>query len=452
MLKNAKLKQRIIGGFILLFILLSVIVYTSFAAMEQARAGDLTTVEIVREEIWMICVTAVSALICLFTAITITRDIAHSIAMLKEVAEELAKGNTDITVEKQRNDEFGELIEDFQKIIDNTRYQGEIAGQIATGDLTAEIKTNGEKDIMGNALDNLIRENNKMLSNIRESTMQVTVGADQVSDASQALAQGATEQASATQQINASMNEIAEKTKVNVNKINETNELVESMGREAVSINEHMAEMMHAMADINESSENISKIIKVIDDIAFQTNILALNAAVEAARAGVHGKGFAVVADEVRNLAGKSASAASETAGMIEDSIHKVQLGSRLAEETNESLSGIMEKIEQVVTLTQNIATASNDQATAVTQIDQAISQVSQVTQTNSATSEQCAAASDELSNQAATLRGLVGNFKLKDSDDYEFSSGSGGSGSDPYAGNEDNEKIISLDGEFGKY
>ena len=173
-----------------------------------------------------------------------------------------------------------------------------------------------------------------------------------------------------------------------------------------------------------------------------------MNAAVEAARAGIHGKGFAVVAEEVRNLAGKSASAASETAEMIEDSIHKVVLGSKLAEETSGSLSEIMNKIEQVVELTHSIAVASNDQATAVTQIDQAINQVSQVTQTNSATSEECAAASEELSNQAATLRRLVGNYKLKNSDNSFSSMPDTNSYHEP----EENEKIISLEGDFGKY
>ncbi len=244
------------------------------------------------------------------------------------------------------------------------------------------------------------------------------------------------------------MNEIAERTKVNVDQINEANDLVENMGKEAIVINDSMTEMMSAMTDINEASENISKIIKVIDDIAFQTNILALNAAVEAARAGVHGKGFAVVAEEVRSLAGKSASAANETAEMIEDSIHKVVLGSKLAKTTSGSLSEIMQKIEHVVELTHSIAVASNDQATAVTQIDQAINQVSQVVQTNSATSEECAAASEELSNQAATLRRLVGNYKLKNVENNFSSAPEINSYREP----EENEKIISLEGDFGKY
>lgn len=443
-MKNVKIRTRLYVGFGIIFLLILTLGVMSYRPL----AGMGTGTETLIQEAIVLGLTVISLIFSVTMSVTIMRDIRKSLDILITAAREIAAGNANYTLTKYKDDEFGEVVDEFQHIIDNIKYQGEISKMIAQGDLTADVKVNGDKDVLGNALDDIIRENNRMLADIRESTMQVTVGSEQVSDASQALAQGATEQASATQEITASMNEIAERTKVNTEQINEANDLVENMGKEAVVINDSMTEMMGAMTDINEASENISKIIKVIDDIAFQTNILALNAAVEAARAGIHGKGFAVVAEEVRNLAGKSASAASETAEMIEDSIHKVVLGSKLAEETSGSLSEIMNKIEQVVELTHSIAVASNDQATAVTQIDQAINQVSQVTQTNSATSEECAAASEELSNQAATLRRLVGNYKLKNSDNSFSSMPDTNSYHEP----EENEKIISLEGDFGKY
>ena len=332
-MKDMKMRTRLIAGFAIIGLLILAMGIISYNVLASSDAETL------REQIILAVLLVITLSFSVGLSVSILRDIRLSLDILTNAAREIAVGNADITLTKLKNDEFGEVVDEFQKIIDNIKYQGEISEMIAVGDLTADVKPKGAKDVLGNALEGIIRENNRMLSDIRESTMQVTVGAEQVSDASQALAQGATQQASATEEITASMNEIAERTKVNVEQINEANDLVENMGKEAINMNDSMTEMMSAMTDINEASENISKIIKVIDDIAFQTNILALNAAVEAARAGVHGKGFAVVAEEVRSLAGKSASAASETAEMIEDSIHKVGLGSKIAKETSGSLS-----------------------------------------------------------------------------------------------------------------
>ena len=364
----------------------------------------------------------------------------------------MKKGKVDVELEKIHDDEIGALIDSFREMIEGTRYQAKIAAQVAEGNLAVEVTPRSEEDVIGLALQKMVMQNRHSMGQIKDAAYQVTTSSSQVAIASEALAQGSTEQASAIEQITASITDVAEKTKQNASQANAAAALVTGAIEDVKKGNEEMKEMVVAMQDINQSSESISKIIKVIDDIAFQTNILALNAAVEAARAGEAGKGFAVVAEEVRNLAAKSSSAATETAEMIEDSIRKVEKGSRIAYETEQALGEITKVVQQSENMIMEIAEASNYQATAIAQIDQAIEQVSQVVQTNSATSEECAAASQELASQAGRVREMVSVYQL-DGDNYGAGTSVAAVEQHAYDNSADrNEQIISLKGNFGKY
>lgn len=291
-----------------------------------------------------------------------------------------------------------------------------ILQQMSSGDLDVAINREYKGDFITikNSINNIINAFNEVLGEIRMSSNQVAVGAEEVSRSSQALSQGSTEQASAIEEITSSITQIAEQTKTNAGSAVNANDLSVKAKDGAEAGNVRMQEMVDAMADINESSENISKIIKVIDEIAFQTNILALNAAVEAARAGEHGKGFAVVAEEVRDLAARSASAAKETTSLIENSIEKVENGTQIANETATALNEIVRGVGEVAQIVSDISVASNEQAMAITQINEGINQISIVTQGNTATAEQSAAASEEMTSQAQMLEEMVDRFKLR--------------------------------------
>ncbi|MDE7287459.1 MAG: HAMP domain-containing protein [Lachnospiraceae bacterium] len=387
----------------------------------------------------------VSVVISLVIAAMLIKIINKSVAQLSRAASDIAMGRVDIELIKYHNDEFGELVDKYTEVVNNIKYQAQIAEEVSNGNLTVQVNVKSGDDVLGNALKKLVDDNLNALTNISDAGSQVTVSSSQVASASQALAQGSTEQASAIEEITASIDEIAEKTKQNAEQANEASGLVGVAIDDVKEGNEQMKHMMAAMQDINKSSESISKIIKVIDDIAFQTNILALNAAVEAARAGEAGKGFAVVAEEVRSLAAKSAAAAAETAELIEASINKVNSGSKIADDTAKAMDAIAKVVQQSEVIINGIAESSNYQATAVAQIEQAITQVSQVVQTNSATSEECAAASEELSNQAARMREMLSIYNL--------GSGRSASTGGSYASASSmNEQVISLGDGFDKY
>ena len=314
---------------------------------------------------------------------------------------------------KERKDEVGTLALSFHNMIDSTVEQAQKMQAIADGDLTTVITLRSEFDVLGMALSELVTKFHSLAASIVSSAEQVNSGAQLVAASSTELSQGASEQASSVEELTASLEEITSQTAQNAENAQKTNELTGTIQKDADVGSSQMAEMLRAMDDINASSENISKIIKVIEDIAFQTNILALNAAVEAARAGEYGKGFAVVAEEVRNLAAQSSKAAKETTELIENSIKNVTAGTKIANQTAGALNKITKGISQTGELISSIATASQEQTLALEQINQGIIQVSQVVQNNAAAAEEGAAASEELSGQAEILKTGVSVFKL---------------------------------------
>ncbi len=416
---KVKVHTKLIIGFVILNILLIISLYTGYGAAAQIMSSDDPEGYLSSYAAFTAVLFVVMGIISAGISIYLPRSIQKTLAELTKASNSLAAGNLDVKLVKQSDDEFGQLVDDIQMLIDNLHNQANAVQQVAEGDMTVEIRPKSENDIMGIALKKLVTQNHDAIGNVQDAAHQVSTSSAQVASASEALAQGSTEQASAIQQITASITDVAEKTRQNAVEANAAAELIAQAIVDVKKGNQEMQDMVVAMQDINKASESISKIIKVIDDIAFQTNILALNAAVEAARAGEAGKGFAVVAEEVRNLAAKSASAAAETAEMIEDSIQKVEIGSKIANTTAEALEEITDAVRKSEKIITNIAEASNYQATAIAQIDQAVEQVAQVVQNNSATSEECAAASVELSNQASRVREMLSVYKLKGRTSY---------------------------------
>jgi len=291
----------------------------------------------------------------------------------------------------------------------------EVLARTAEGDLCNNINRNyvGSFDLIKRSVNHINRTLHKTMTDISVVSEQVLSGAKQISTSAADLANGAQQQASSVQELNASIDMINTQTQQNANSAATASDLSNQSTINAQEGNESMKQMLEAMLHIKNSSNDISKIIKTIQDIAFQTNLLSLNAAVEAARAGEHGKGFNVVAEEVRNLARRSQEATVSTTNLIEDSIGRVESGAIIADSTSTSLDIIVKDVREVMEIINNISLASKEQAEAVAQVSVGLHQISNVVQSNSAVSEETAAASQELNSQAEMLQQLVSYFKL---------------------------------------
>ncbi len=354
--------------------------------------------------------------------LAVASGIANPVRISSNNLKMIAEGNLSAEFEPCaiKGDETGVLVKSLNETKNQlTTYINDISdtlGAITNGDLTVTVDKDYKGDFAAikDSLNQILSSLNSTFADASEASGNLLNGAQQVERASQQLASAAASQAGAVVEITASIEDITRSTENNTADVLRANELTQTAKTEAASGNEQMQRMVVAMDEISAASESIAKITKVIDNIAFQTNILALNASVEAARAGVHGKGFSVVAEEVRNLAGKSSAASSEIAEMIENSIAKINVGSKIATETADDLGKIVSEIDEIATIMNNIATVSQSQAEAISQVNKGISQISNDVQNNSAVSEECAAASVELTNHAKLLMDQVDFYKLK--------------------------------------
>ncbi len=381
-------------------------------------------IKVLAAPLWSLIISLLLAVVLAYVAMILARRFAETISnpfkLIAQSSKHLSLGDIqmgNIRPEEfkklaERQDEFRDVGEAFNDLISYQRSKVELAEAIARGELGIDVKVTSEKDTLGKALQKMVIDLRDLVEQIQSAASQISSGAGQVSNSSQSLSQGATEQASSLEEITSSMHVVTSKTEYNAETSQQANELAIKSKTAADQGRTRIRTTVEAMNGINQSSQEITRIMKVIDDIAFQTNLLALNAAVEAARAGQYGKGFAVVAEEVRNLASRSADAAKETAALIENSHSKIEHGLEVATQTSDAFEEIVSGAVKVADLVGEIAKASAEQASGIKQISTGLGQIDKVTQMTAASAEEAASTAEELSSQSVMLNKLLMHFK----------------------------------------
>lgn len=389
------------------------------AAEKRTQNESLSTTMIILQ----VSIFSVSILVVVVLSVLITQSISKPMLSLTKLSEQIGQtGNLSVSDELsrqmkiigKRSDEIGKTTFAFSAMISMFAEKSIILEQIAQGVLTTEVIFKSNEDSMGVSLKRMADYLNNILRDIDISAEQVASASEQVAQAAQTLATGSIQQAASIERFSTSLNNLMSRVENNATNATKSLGVTSHAGVLMAESVQAMNEMLSAMNGIDESSQSIKRVIKVIDDIAFQTNILALNAAVEAARAGQHGKGFAVVADEVRNLASKSAAAAKETAELIEESSCRVAEGNQIVTRTNDGLDAVGITAKDNLELIEEIVVASNKQTQEIADLYDEVNQISAVIHSTSTTAEQSSATAEEMSAQASILRQLVSRFKLK--------------------------------------